>query len=286
MSSLPTLSIVTPSFNQAKFLEQTLRSVISQRDQVHEYFVYDAASTDGSLDILQRYQKQLDFWTTEKDKGQPDAIAKGFARATGDFLGWVNSDDVYIPGALAKVREALAAHPDWDCITGWHVRIDENTRIRSAHRHAAESAAAARRGVFHPNQPTVFFRRSLYEKVGGMNLDLHLVLDTELFFRFLDAGARWGIVNGYVAGFREHGTSKGIGTPQKWAHEFALLDQRYPHYHGEALRHRLGRLAHQAGQLLSGRALAARRDTQTMRGKTVEEVFGPWLTPKLEPADG
>lgn len=273
--SLPTLSIVTPSFNQARYLEQTLKSVISQRDQVHEYFVYDAASTDGSIDIIRRYEKQIDGWVSEKDKGQPDAISKGFARATGDYLCWLNSDDLYLPGALAKVRQALADHDDWDCITAWHIRIDANARILSAHRQPAESAAAARWGIFHPHQPATFFRRSLYEAVGGLNPNLHLVLDTELFFRFLDAGARWGVVNTYVAAFRQHAQSKGIGTPDKWAHEFDFLDQRYPHYHERSLKHRAGRVAHQISQLLSGRALAGWRDSRKFRGQSVAEAFVP-----------
>src|SRR3954470_16015104 len=157
----PTLSIITPSYNQADFLEQTLRSVVSQRAHVHEYFVYDAASTDGSVEIIKRYAADIDHWVSEKDKGQSDAIHRGFTRATGDFVAWLNSDDVYLPGALERVRAALAAHPDWDAITGWAVRIDGDSRILSAHRTPPESVAAARRGVFHPAQPTVFLRRAL-----------------------------------------------------------------------------------------------------------------------------
>jgi glycosyltransferase involved in cell wall biosynthesis len=173
----PKLSIITPSFNQAPYLEQTLRSVLSQRDQIHEYFVYDGGSTDGSVDILKKYAPQIDYWVSEKDKGQPDAIARGFARASGDYLAWLNSDDLYLPGALTKIRTALEAHPEWDVVTGNHTRIDQASRLISCHRVTAESRAAALRGVFHASQPTVFFRRALYEKVGGINPDLHLVLE-------------------------------------------------------------------------------------------------------------
>jgi glycosyltransferase involved in cell wall biosynthesis len=281
----PTLSIITPSFNQARFLDDTLRSVLSQRDQVHEFFVYDGGSTDGSADVIRKYADEIDFWTSEKDKGQPDAIARGFARATGDYIAWINSDDVYLPGALHEVREALAAHPEWDVVSGWHARIDENSRILSAHRIAGESAAQARRGVFHPSQPTVFFRRSLYEKVGGINPDLHLVLDTELWYRMLDAGATWGHVDAYLAAFRRHGESKGVGTHQKYASEYGLLDRRFPHYHAASLRHYWGRAAHKAASILSGRHARSRRDSRLWRGKHVEEVFGPWVTKPREPVD-
>jgi glycosyltransferase involved in cell wall biosynthesis len=282
---MPKLSIVTPSFNQAKYLEQTLRSVLSQRHQIHEYFVYDGGSSDGSLGIIKKYASQIDYWVSETDNGQSDAIARGFARATGDYLAWINSDDVYLPCALAKIRGALDAHPEWDAVSGNHTRIDFESRLISLHRVTAESAAAARRGVFHASQPTVFFRRALYEQVGGVNPNLHLVMDTDLFFRMLDAGARWGHVADYLTGFRQHGQSKGIGTAEKYAAEYAFLNGRYPHYHAPTARHYLGRAVHKAMQFFSGREPAARRDTGKWRGKTIEEVFGPWVTKVAEPAD-
>jgi glycosyltransferase involved in cell wall biosynthesis len=285
MNKPVTLSIITPSYNQAAFLEETLRSVISQRDQVHEYFVYDGGSTDGSRELIEKYAAHIDHWVSEKDAGQPDVLARGFARATGDYLAWVNSDDVYRPGALARVREALAAHPEWDVVTGWHVRMDAKSRLLSAHRLAAESAGAARWGSFHPCQPTVFFRRALYEKVGGVNPDLHLVMDTEMFFRMMDAGAVFGHVPAYIAGFRRHGESKGVGTYRKYASEYEFLDRRYPHYHAKSFKHYLGRAVTKGLRMFSGRESASRRDTRDWRGKTIEEVFGAWITNPDKPAD-
>jgi glycosyltransferase involved in cell wall biosynthesis len=281
----PTLSIITPSYNQAAYLEQTLRSVITQREHVHEYFVYDAASTDNSPDVIRRYADRIDYWVSEKDNGQADAIHRGLSRATGEYVAWINSDDVYLPGALAAVRAALTKHPDWDVVSGWHARIDGDSRVTSVHRIPGESRAAARWGVFHPNQPTVFFRRTLYEKVGGFNPDLHLVLDTELWYRMLDAGAVWGHVPAYLAAFRRHGESKGVGTPQKWAGEYDFLDRHYPQYHARTPKHYLGRAAAKGWQILTGRELAARRDTARLRGKLVEEAFGPSITTPTEPVD-
>lgn len=272
---LPTLSIVTVSYNQARFLGEALRSVLSQRGDAHEFFVIDGGSTDGSADIIRQHAEAggIDWWVSEKDRGQTDAIAKGFARATGDYLAWINSDDLYLPGALRRARAALAADPGADLLGGWHVRIDEGSRVLSAHRLPAESAAAARWGVFHPNQPTVFFRRSLYEKVGGISLDLHLVLDTELWFRMMDAGGRWGHVPAYQAAFRVHGGSKSFGRPQTWAHEYADLTRRYPHYHAPTAKHYLGRAVAKAWRTLAPDALAARRDTRRWRGKPVAEAL-------------
>jgi glycosyltransferase involved in cell wall biosynthesis len=273
------LSIITPSFNQAQYLEQTLRSVISQRNEIHEYFVYDGGSSDASPALIKQYAQNIDHWVSEKDAGQSDVLSRGFARATGDYLAWLNSDDVYLPGALARVRAALQANPTWDVVTGWHTRIDSHSKILSAHRVPAESRAAARWGSFHPSQPTVFFRRSLYEKVGGVNPELHLVMDTELFFRMLDAGAVWGHIPAYQAAFRRHGESKGVGTFQKYASEYEFLDKRYPHYHAKSPKHYVGRATQKALQFLTGREFASRRDTRHWRGKAIEEVFGPWVTP-------
>ena len=281
----PTLSIITPSYNQAAFLDQTLRSVISQREQVHEYFVYDGGSNDGSRELIEKYATQIDHWVSEKDAGQPDVLARGFARATGDYLAWVNSDDVYMPGALQRVREALAKHPEWDVVTGWHVRMDGQSRMISAHRVAGESTKAARWGSFHPCQPTAFFRRSFYEKVGGVNPELHLVMDTELFFRMMDAGAVFGHVPAYLAGFRRHGESKGVGTHQKYASEYDFLDRRYPHYHAKSFKHYFGRAMTKGLRTFSAGELHSRRDTRDWRGKSIEEVFGPWITNQNKPAD-
>jgi glycosyltransferase involved in cell wall biosynthesis len=272
-----TISIVTPSYNQAAFIDETLRSVLSQREHVHEYFVYDGGSTDGSPDIIRRYAAGIDHWVSERDRGQSDAIARGFARATGEYVAWINSDDVYLPGALARARAALEAHPEWDVVSAWHVRHDAESKIRSCHRIPGESVRAARGGVFHPNQPTTFFRRSLYERVGGLNLDLHLVMDTELFFRMLDAGAVWGHIPAYNAAFRVHGDSKTYGHAAKYRSEFDYLNQRYPHYHAPTVRHLLGRGMHKARQWLSGREIAGLRDASRWRGRTVEEVFGRWV---------
>ncbi len=279
------LSIVTPSFNQGRFLDQTLRSVVAQRDQIHEYFVYDGGSTDDSVAIIQRYAPQIDYWTSGKDQGQADAIARGFARATGDYLVWLNSDDLYLPGALGRIRAALDEHPEWDLVSGNHVRIDGDSRILSAHRFGGESRAAARWGVFHPCQPTVFFRRSLYEKVGGLNPELHMVLDTELFFRMLEAGAVWGHVAAPIAAFRLHELSKTMDRSDKYAAEYQFLDRTYPHYHARSVRHYVGRATARAMQFISGRELAARRDARRWRGRTIEDVFGSQLTKPREPAD-
>lgn len=281
----PRITIVTPSFNQARYLDQTLRSVVAQRHHVHEYFVLDGGSTDGSAELIRQYAHGIDWWVSEKDQGQADAIQRGLARASGDWLGWINSDDAFLPGSLARLSAAIEAHPEWDVVTAWHVRTNAESRIVSAHRMAPESPAWARWGVLHVTQPTCFFRRSLYEAVGPIRQDLHCVLDTELWFRFFDSGARWGLVRAYVAAFRRHESAKAFAWNQRYQHEFQMMDRQYPQYHGDRLRHRAGRVLHRLAQVGSLRAIRAAADTLRWRGRTVEDVFGPYLTSQGEPVD-
>lgn len=276
------VSIVTPSFNQGRFLEETIRSVLCQRDQIHEYFVFDGGSTDGSADIIRKYAGGIDYWASEKDDGQSDAIHKGFSRATGDVLLWLNSDDVLLPGAVAKVRAAFDRHPEWDVLTGWHAWIDAETRILRLPRIGPESQLRVLWGIHHICQQTCYFKRSLYQKVGGLDLRLHCVMDTELWYRFFDAGVVWGHIPDFLAGFRTHDRTKGLTWLKKYAEEHAELDQKYPRYHARGLQHRAGQVIYRAGQLLSPIRWASVTQSRRLRGRKLVDVFGDWIVPTLE----
>ncbi len=269
---LPIISIITPSYNQAQFLDQTIRSVVGQRQQIHEYFVLDGGSKDGSVDIIQKYADRIDWWVSEKDKGQSDAIHRGFVRATGDILYWLNSDDVLLPGTLAKVRQAFAANPHWDVLTGYSLHIDAQSRITGAFRMGLESLWMATHGTLHVCQQTCFFKRSLYEKVGGLNLDLHCVMDTDLWTRMLKAGAVWGHIPDYLACFRIHEAAKGSSWLKEYAKEHQWLAQTYPDCFGPR-GFRYARYLHAASQVFTGRRLAAWRDTRRWKGQRVGDIF-------------
>lgn len=235
------ISIITPSYNQAKYLEETIQSVISQRDQIHEYFVLDGGSTDGSVDIIKKYEKHIDWWISEKDKGQSDAIHRGFSKATGDVIAWLNSDDVYFPQALSRVKQAFDTHPNWDVLTGYSAWIDAESRIEKLWRIPKESRFWADLGVMHVCQQTCFFKRSFYEKVGGLNLDLHMIMDTELWFRFMDANAVWGHIPEYLAGFRHHDLAKGTTWTKTVEKEHIWALEHYPQYLNRPFKHFCGK---------------------------------------------
>jgi glycosyltransferase involved in cell wall biosynthesis len=270
------ISIVTPSFNQGRFLEETIRSVLSQRDDVHEYFVIDGGSTDNSVDVIRKYEHGIDRWISERDRGQSDAIDKGFRLATGDILFWLNSDDVLLPNTLARVRRAFDEHPDWDALTGYSVWIDAASRILKMHRIPRESIDWLKWGVLHVCQQTCFFRSDLYHDVGRLDLGLHCTMDTELWCRMFRHGARWGHLPEYLGGFRLHDEMKGRTWIDRYAAEDSLLRSRFPEFFGSPARVAAGAAGYRASQLASGRYLQARWDTLSHKRSRLTEVFGDW----------
>ena len=276
------ISIVTPSFNQGRYLEETIRSVLSQREDVHEYFVMDGGSTDESVDIIRKYEDGIDRWVSQRDRGQSDAIDKGFQLATGDILFWLNSDDVLLPGALGRVRRAFEEHPRWDVLTGYSVWIDEGSRIAAMNRIPVETMCWLSWGIIHVCQQTCFFRRDVYHAVGGLDLGLHCTMDTELWCRMFRYGTTWGHVPEYLGGFRLHDEMKGRTWTDRYAAEDSLLRSRYPEYFGSAVRTAAGALAYRATQIVSGRYLKAGLDTIGNRRRPVSEVFGDWHVPESQ----
>ncbi len=183
------ISLVTPSFNQAPFIERTVQSILNQQGDFDlEYMVFDGGSTDGTLDVLRRHDGRL-FWASERDRGQSDAINKGLRRATGDVVGWVNSDDVLRPGALAKVAEVFRA-PSALWMHGRCDLIDEHDRV-IRHGVTAYKEWCCRHYSYarlvtenYISQQTTFWRRSLHDRVGYLDEGLHFAMDWDLWLRF------------------------------------------------------------------------------------------------------
>jgi glycosyltransferase involved in cell wall biosynthesis len=180
MSKLPLVSIVTPSYNQARFLEATFRSVLEQDYPRIEYLVVDGASTDGSVDIIRRYADRLAWWVSEKDTGQSEAINKGFRRAQGEFVGWLNSDDIYLPGAISAAMTAFQSHPEAGLIYGDALAIDVDGKPFNVMR-ARQYTLADLMAFQIISQPAAFMRRSVLESVGYLNPDYHLLMDNLLW---------------------------------------------------------------------------------------------------------
>ena len=176
MTDLPLVSIVTPSFNQAQFLEQTIQSVLGQDYPRLEYIIVDGASTDGSVDIIHRYADRLAWWVSEKDAGQAEAINKGFHRARGEIVAWLNSDDYYLPGAISVAVEAFHQNPEVGLVSGNVLAVDDTGRRLNVIRY--DDWGLPDLMCFKIiGQPSVFMRRSVLEQAGFLDTTYHLLLD-------------------------------------------------------------------------------------------------------------
>ncbi len=173
---------------------------------------------------------------------------------------------------MRKVREAIEAHPDWDALTAYHARIDADSRIISIHRIPRESHRMVRWGVVHVCQQTCFFKRSLYERVGGINQSLHCVLDTEMWYRMFASGAKWGHIPDFLAGFRTHEAAKGSSWLRVYAAEERIVDQMHPEFR-LSWRRSLGLPYYRMTQILSGRHIRGLLQSRHNRGKKWSEVF-------------
>lgn len=209
MSDLPRLSIVTPSFNQARYLEETIRSVLEQDYPFIEYIVVDGGSIDGSLEIIKRHEKELAGWISEKDRGQTEAINKGFARASGDILAWINSDDTYQLGAFRAAVTELLKHPEAGMVYGDCQYIDENSRPIGRFPAAQTDLARLRRGYVHIPQQAAFFRADLWRQIGPLDPSFYFAMDYDLWVR-LAGKASLLYVPQVWANFRLHSDAKTI----------------------------------------------------------------------------
>jgi len=203
-----TFSIVTPSYNQGRFLERTIQSVLSQDYSQLEYIVQDGGSIDETREILARYKDQLRHCASQKDCGQAHAINLGFRHAHGDVLAYLNSDDVLLPGALHYVADFLDDHPNVDVVYGHRIVIDETDREVNRWvlpRHDDKILS----WVDYIPQETLFWRRRIWEKVGGrLDEDFHFALDWDLLLRFRDAGAHFVRLPRFLGAFRVHPMQK------------------------------------------------------------------------------
>lgn len=204
----PRVSIVTPSFNQGRFIEETIRSALLQGYPDLEYLVLDGGSADESAGVIRRYEPWLAYWVSEKDRGQSCAINRGFARATGRILAYLNSDDIYLPSALGSAAAALAGGSGW-CISDAQV-IDEASR--PAHYYVAHVPRdwihqVSRIQITAP-QPCVFWTRDLWERCGPFDEEMFFSFDCDLFCKFLRAGSRPVRCPSALAAMRWHAATK------------------------------------------------------------------------------
>lgn len=203
MTAPPLFSIVVPSFNQGRWIDQTLQSLVLQGDPALEVIVVDGGSTDGTQAILEKWRPRLARLVIEPDRGQADAIAKGFALASGEYLGWLNSDDLHLPWTLAAARGALGGA---ELVHGDRIVIDAEGRVTGYRLLPGHSRWFLNRWPW-THQETCFWRRSLMERIGGIDRDLRFAMDYDFFRRAFTSG-RCVHLRRFLGAFRWHADSK------------------------------------------------------------------------------
>lgn len=211
--------------NQAHFLEETIRSVIDQDYENIEYIIVDGGSTDGSLDIIKKYAHRLAYWVSEPDRGQTDAINKGFAKSHGDILAWLNSDDTYIAGAVSRAVEFIETHPEIGAVYGDANLIDEQGKVIGRFPARQTDYKRLMRGYVHIPQQATFFRGDLWRKVGPLDPAFFFAMDYDLWVR-LSKEAPLKYHPELWANFRLHGEAKSIESDDRCWPEMVKVHRR------------------------------------------------------------
>jgi glycosyltransferase involved in cell wall biosynthesis len=231
-SSHPIISVVTPSYNQADFLEETILSVLSQSYPNIEYIVMDGGSTDGSIEIIKRYSDRLDYWCSQPDNGQAEAIRRGFERATGDILCWLNSDDIFVPGALENVARFFEKHPSAEVLSAGAVIIDQAGEVFSVGKcvYSMGTRASLRRFLYFGQagvpQCSTFWRRTAYREVDGIDPSFDFAMDLDLFTR-LARRRTFSALRKIVACYRIHPAAKSSTIKHVHNAELSRLQDHY-----------------------------------------------------------
>lgn len=263
MSEQPLVSIITPSYNQGEFLEDTIRSVLSQEYPHVEYWIIDGDSDDGSLEIIEKYADHLAGWISEPDKGQADAINKGFREIRGEIVGWINSDDVYRPQAIESAVRTLQAHPEVGLVYSDVDSIDANGELFNR-MHYDQWQLVDLMTLKILGQPSVFFRRSALEAAGELDTSYHYLLDHHLWLRMAVKTQMQYVPKQVWAAARMHAGAKNVSDAGGFGEEAYRLvrwmkddDQLADYYHKHARKIWAGAHRLNAFYLLNGGQPAA-----------------------------
>ncbi len=221
----PKLSIITPSYNQAQYLEETILSVLEQNYEPLEFIIVDGGSTDGSVDIIRKYQHQISYWISEKDRGQSHALNKGLEHATGEIVAYLNSDDLYLPGAFAAVENYFRDHPECDWLCGDTKMFGEGLGEYVISANVPRSGAQALSWAYKAPQPGMFWKRELLRE--GFDERWRYCFDHELYVRLLLAGHKCEHLPVTLAAYRLHATSKTVAEGDLFDHEFDQIADIY-----------------------------------------------------------
>jgi glycosyltransferase involved in cell wall biosynthesis len=273
---LPRITVVTPSFNQGHYLEQTIQSVLEQGYPDLEYIIVDGGSTDESVEIIRRYEKHLAYWVSEPDRGQSHAINKGFARSTGEVLGWLNSDDRYAAGALQRFGEMAREHPDGDVFVGAGNIVDETGRVVATRKPGSVTLDSLYHWLDGCDflQPSCTFRRRVWTAAGPLDEGLHIALDVDLWMRMARRGFHFVSFRDVAASAVRHPAAKTARHRELMCVDFAIV----------AMRHGGERVARRHLENLAMRLAWAEPNLDRILGHPVVRLLEPIASMVVRPA--
>lgn len=234
-SSLPKISIITPSYNQGKFLEQTILSVINQNYPNLEYIIMDGGSSDDSVEIIKKHLNKITYWESKRDNGQADAINKGLSKCTGDIICWINSDDVLMDGALENIAQKFKNINEPAIVSGNFRTIDVNGNVIWQPKSENDSLYASNYSALDLlkcwrntlPQPSTFWNRAAFEKLRLLNANYHFAMDLEYWLRAISMGIKIYKTNSVYSSFRVHPKSKSSTLEVKLKEELKSLQKTY-----------------------------------------------------------
>ena len=252
----PRISIVTATYNQGAYIEETIQSILSQDYPDLEYIIMDGGSTDETVEIIRRYESRLAYWVSEKDEGASDALCRGFKHATGSILAYLNSDDLYLPETLSRVASAFRGKGGADLVYGHNYWIGPKGQPLGERRQAPFPLYGYLYGGADLIQPATFWSRDIYDAVGGIDPSFAFQFDVDMFHRFAIRDARFRCVPSFLASFRIHPDSKSSTLPETSKQEMDRIRETYLPYPIHSFRAKclrnLSRLRRTLGYLRQG----------------------------------
>lgn len=225
--SYPKISIITPSYNQGEFLERTILSVLNQNYPNLEYIIIDGGSDDNSVEVIKKYEKYLYYWVSEKDKGQGDALNKGFLKATGEIIGWQNSDDIYLPNAFNKAVD-MFERSDADVVFGDKFNINQEDKITRRFKFTSFCLISYWYCRMSLSNQSAFWRKELFSDIGMIDVNLSFIMDFDFFLRAGIKNKKFKHIESFLGAFRLHKNSKSSTFDRKIIkNEHRLIDKRY-----------------------------------------------------------
>ena len=266
----PRSTILMPSLNQVDFIEESILSILSQEYPNLEFILLDGGSTDGTLEIIKKYEQKFTHWRSKKDAGQTDALIEGFNTATGEILGWLNSDDILLPGSLSSIANASIKNPIGGIFAGDYIEIDKEDLIIEVKKHVRQADWFGIRGL-NIISPDWFFSRKAYDLVGGLNPEYDYIMDTDLFFRMLLEGTEFVYIPEPLVAFRKYPDTKTMSRRDiinsEWAEFYEWFQENST---GTIPRSRL-RWMYRTLQIINGNYFWSLFQTHRFRGKNWQD---------------